>query len=276
LAKSIENFGGVIFKNKEVINLSFNDKNIEFAETKDGDKFYANKFISDIHPLQTFKMIPRGKVRKSYYNRIQSIKNTVSYYNIYVTLKENSFEYINSNFYHINGENAWIASSYNENRWPEYFMFIPIQKQPTDKYASGVNIITYMKFDEVLKWKDSSIEKRGDEYLAFKNKKNEQFLSAVEIRFPGFRKHIKNIYSSSPLTVKDYIGCNDGSMYGLKRDYNDPLHSYFTPKTKIPNLLLTGQNTVLHGVIGVTIGSILTAGEILGLKYLFNKIKKSV
>jgi all-trans-retinol 13,14-reductase len=45
------------------------------------------------------------------------------------------------------------------------------------------------------------------------------------------------------------------------------------PKTKIPNFYFTGQNTNLHGVLGVTIGSVVTCGEILGLEYLLKKIK---
>ena len=276
LIKSIRELGGTVLNKKEVVNFSFKDKEIEFVETKDGELYYADKFISNIHPSRTFEMIPRDKVRKAFYNRVQSVKNTLSYYNLFITFKENSFKYFNSNVYHINGDSSWATSEYDEKNWPQYFMFIPTQKNPTDEYANGANIFTYMKYDEVAKWGNSTVEKRGDEYKAFKHQKNEQFLDAIELRFPNFRKHIKNIYSSSPLTVRDYTGCNDGAMYGLMKDYNNPLHSYFTPKTKVPNLLLTGQNTVLHGVVGVTIGSVLTAGELVGLKYLFSKIKKSV
>ena len=276
LIKSIREFGGTVLKKKEVINFSFKDKEIEFVETKDGELYYADKFISNIHPRRTFDMIPRDKVRKAFYNRVQSVSNTISYYNLFITFKEKSFKYFNSNVYHINDDSSWVASSYRKKNWPQYFMFIPTQKNPNDEYANGASIFTYMEFDEVSKWGNSTVEKRGDEYKAFKQMKNEQFLDAIELRFPNFRKQIKNVYASSPLTVRDYTGCNDGAMYGIVKDFNNPLHSYFTPKTKIPNLLLTGQNTVLHGVVGVTIGAVLTAGEIVGLKYLFSKIKKSV
>jgi len=36
---------------------------------------------------------------------------------------------------------------------------------------------------------------------------------------------------------------------------------------------MTGQNINLHGVLGVTIGSLLTCGEIVGFDYLLKKIK---
>jgi all-trans-retinol 13,14-reductase len=45
------------------------------------------------------------------------------------------------------------------------------------------------------------------------------------------------------------------------------------PKTHIPNLFLTGQNTGIHGVVGVTIGSVVTCSALLGMSYLLNKIR---
>ena len=74
---------------------------------------------------------------------------------------------------------------------------------------------------------------------------------------------------------RDYTGIPEGSMYGIERDFNDPVVTNILPRTKIPGLYFTGQNINLHGVLGVTIGSILTCGEILGIEYLVNKIRKN-
>ena len=72
-----------------------------------------------------------------------------------------------------------------------------------------------------------------------------------------------------------YIGTKDGSLYGIAKDYDDPIRSFVSPKTKIPNLLFTGQNLNMHGVLGVTIGSIVTCAEIFGPKYLMSKIRSA-
>ena len=61
-------------------------------------------------------------------------------------------------------------------------------------------------------------------------------------------------------------------MYGIFHDCNDPLRTRVSSKTKIPNLLLTGQNTNLHGALGVTVGSVMTCSEILGMEYLIQKM----
>jgi len=47
----------------------------------------------------------------------------------------------------------------------------------------------------------------------------------------------------------------------------------FEKHTKIPGFYFTGQNLNMHGAPGVTIGAVMTCAEILGLEYLFNKIR---
>ena len=81
--------------------------------------------------------------------------------------------------------------------------------------------------------------------------------------------------ASTPLTWRDYNGVPEGSMYGIERNYQDSLLTTLLPVTKIPGFYFTGQNINIHGVLGVTIGAVLTCGEILGLEYLLNKIRKA-
>ena len=64
-------------------------------------------------------------------------------------------------------------------------------------------------------------------------------------------------------------------MYGIMHDCNNPLRTNIYPRTKIPNLLLSGQNINIHGVLGVTIGSVFTCTEILGMEYLLEKINNA-
>ena len=61
-------------------------------------------------------------------------------------------------------------------------------------------------------------------------------------------------------------------MYGYVKDVNNPLHSFVSPRTKIKNLLFTGQSLNMHGILGVTIGAIITCSELVGKDYLLEKI----
>ena len=46
-----------------------------------------------------------------------------------------------------------------------------------------------------------------------------------------------------------------------------------SPRTPIPNLLLTGQNLMLHGLHGVTMTALFTCAEVLGKEPIWNIVK---
>jgi all-trans-retinol 13,14-reductase len=114
---------------------------------------------------------------------------------------------------------------------------------------------------------------RGADYEVFKREKAEKLFDMVEKHFPGFKENIKSYTCATPLSARDYIGTDDGSLYGYAKDYREPLKTFIAPQTKIPNLLLTGQNINMHGVLGVTISAIMTCSSLLGLDYLIQKVR---
>ena len=64
-------------------------------------------------------------------------------------------------------------------------------------------------------------------------------------------------------------------MYGYVKDVDRPMQSHISPRTKLSNLLLTGQSLSMHGILGVTISAIITCSEIVDKEYLINKILES-
>jgi all-trans-retinol 13,14-reductase len=130
-----------------------------------------------------------------------------------------------------------------------------------------------MKFDELIKWQNTTRLNRPPDYYDFKNLKTEILLNAVSKKFPNIRDHIKSVYSATPLTYLDYTGTPDGSAYGIKKIADNPMSSLILPRAKISNLLFTGQNLNMHGILGVTISAVACCQEIVGNNYLFDKIR---
>jgi all-trans-retinol 13,14-reductase len=278
LAESIIAQGGVIMKNMEVeqFEMDKNDGHIERIKLANTEYIYGKYFISNIHPLLTFAKIKSRLVRKAFLSRINSIEHSIGIFSLYIVMKENSYKYFNYNYYHYeSGESTWGTKIYDKTIWPGGFMLYTPASSYSLEYADCVNVITYMKYEELKQWENTTVENRGDDYKAFKIKKAELLLDLIEKRFPGFRSQVKTYYTSTPLTYRDYTGTVKGSIYGIMKDCNNPLNSFLIPRTKIPNLYLTGQNINLHGVLGVSVGSIITCGEFVGSKYLFNKINKA-
>jgi all-trans-retinol 13,14-reductase len=265
-------YGGEIHLDEEVTEIGLKENEFEVM-TKPGRCFSSKKFISGIHPAKTLKMMESPIFRKSFFKRITNLRNTVSSFAIYIVLKDQSFPYLNHNYYYHKTEDVWNYG--NDKNWPSGYMMHTPAPASEDGFAKNMIILASMPFEMVKKWEHTQQGNRGPEYLEFKDQCTAALLDFAEQRFPGLRSAILYKEASTPLTWRDYTGIPEGSMYGIERDYQNPLVTMLLPATKIPGFYFTGQNINLHGVLGVTIGAILTCGEILGLEYLLNKIRNT-
>ena len=278
LIKQLKKYGGEVYKYKEVVKLDVEDGNVNSAKMKDGSSVGADIFISNIDPKTTLKMAGEANFRKSFLNRINSLEGIISAFSLYIVFKPETFKYQNYNCYHFKNSNVvWTAYEYNETNWPLGYMASMNASGKDEVWADGMTFITYMKYEELQEWQDTfntTADKndRGESYEEFKARKTERFLQEIEIKFPGIRDCIKSIHTSTPLSYRDYIGGSSGNMYGYVKDCNNPMKSFIAPKTKLNNLYLTGQSINMHGVLGVTIGAVVTCSEIIGKDYLINKI----
>jgi all-trans-retinol 13,14-reductase len=280
LSRQVVANGGRIINFTEVTKLVEEDGSIAYAEAVDGRRFFGKLFISNVHPMKTLEMTDSDKIKKAFRTRIKTLENSISVFYINVVLKENSLPYVNHNYYYFASEDTWSTLNYEDKDWPVGYALYFTASSGNPEFTEGVTIMTYMRFDEVLPWKDTfntvaEESDRGSEYENFKIRKAEKLLDIVERKFPGFRKHIKSYYAATPLTVRDYIGTDDGSLYGIVKDYREPLRTFISPRTKIPNLFLTGQNLNLHGVLGVTVNAVMTCSEILGIDHILNRIRNA-
>ena len=64
-------------------------------------------------------------------------------------------------------------------------------------------------------------------------------------------------------------------MYGIEHDCNNAIHSHVFPATKVKNLYLTGQSINMHGMLGVALGSMLTANEFVPIDSIVETISNS-
>lgn len=280
LARQIRQKGGEVKKHKNVVSFEYEGESISAAVTEDGEKFYGKTFISNAHPQATLKMLEEGRVRKAYQNRINGLENSISTFVVSITCKPNTFKYRNFNYYHHRDPDVWGAVEYKPEEWPTTYMLSTPAHSENPEYAKGIILVTYMHFDELKPWADSfntiaENADRGESYKTFKREKEQKLIDEVAKKFPELKQSILAVYSSTPLTFRDYIGNLDGSLYGVIKDYNAPLKTFITPKTKIPNLYLTGQNINLHGILGVTISSLVTCSEFVDKRVLLEKIKRA-
>ena len=276
----IRKLGGEFFIHKEVNGAAYDEEgNIKHLLLDTGETIAGKQFISNIHPAATIKLFGESRFLKVYRKRIQNLENTTSCFTLHLIFKPDTFPYLNYNIYSYFNDDVWDTDNYTADNWPlSMFISTPITSK-NSAFAESASIMVYMHAEELDQWKDSynttaKPSQRGDGYEKFKAQKTERILKRLEEKYPDIRSCIKNTYVSTPLTIRDYIGNLDGSLYGIVKDSNDPLRSFVSARTKIPNLFLTGQNLVFHGILGVTIGAFVTCFEFLDRKALLEKVKK--
>ncbi|GEN68325.1 phytoene desaturase family protein [Chryseobacterium rhizosphaerae] len=271
LIRKLRQYGADIHKHAEVTGFIFDDNNVlTSVKTASGKEYTAKKIISNIEIRSTIKLIGEERLKKSFLNRVLSWEPVSSCFSVYLVLKPNTIPNFNYNVYHYSSEElVWSAFRYRKETWPETYMLSSSPSRHYPEFAESLTAISYMDFDEVKDWENTfntvaDDHERGEMYERFKLAKAEQMLDALEKKIPNLTHAVKKIYTSSPLSYRDYIGSFEGNMYGYMKNSENPLKTMVSPRTKIDNLFLTGQSVNMHGILGVTIGAFNTCSEILG------------
>ncbi|MBQ9508776.1 MAG: NAD(P)/FAD-dependent oxidoreductase [Bacteroidales bacterium] len=261
LANSIRSFGGEIRTRSEVSKILCDSTKATSIQLTDGEVIEAQHFISDIHPQKLIKLTDSKLIRPVYRERVQQMENTVGNFTLYLKFKENSVPYLNYNYYYYAGEDVW-ASYHSQQTEPQSFLYMHQCTEEGQQYAQSAEIMVPMDYQEVAKWSGTYTGHRGSEYQEFKQKKAEQVLHLLEQSFPGISSCIEKFETSTPLTYRDYTATTNGSTYGILHDKNAMEQTQISQRTKIPNLILTGQNIHWHGMLGVTVSAMLASKQL--------------
>ena len=275
LAKTIERYGGTVHTRQKATKIVCDDCHATGVETATGDYYPADYIISAIHPQRTIEMTDSKLLRPAYRQRISQMPQTPGVFAVYLEFQEDSVPYMNYNYYGYNTDTPWGCEYYDEESWPKGFLYMhfcpathlspltphhpPLTTHPSP--LSGV-LLSYMQMADVEQWRDTTVGHRGQDYEDFKLRKAHKLLSSLNRHFPGISSKVKRFHTSTPLTYRDYTGTEGGSMYGIAKDINAGSAGRVPHRTKIPNLLLAGQNVNSHGMQGVIVGTIVTCKEI--------------
>jgi len=279
LSDVITSAGGSVLTHKEVVRVNVSDAHVRSVVTRDGAIFSADIVVSDIHPASLIPLCSDGSFTKAYCNRIASAPNTYSAFTLYIIIKPLTFRYINHTCYYQDDYGmVWDHGVYNEDSWPRGFMYMtPPETPDTGKpqWATKVIVNCIMPFSAVKRWENTTTGKRGDDYRAWKKAREAAILERLERLHPGFHEAVDRVYSSTPLTIRDYYHVKDGALYGLQKDCQNMMLSQVPIYTRVKNLYLTGQNINLHGICGVPLTAVNTVEAIIGEQVLVEKINQA-
>ena len=264
LVKTISRYGGRVLTRSKATKIVCDETHATGVEVNGEAFLEADIVISDAHPMRTLELLDTNLIRPAFRKRINAIPQTVGGFSVYLRFKDQTLPYMNSNFYGYLTDSPWGCELYDEASWPKGYLYMHLCHEPQPHFAKTGVILSYMQMADVARWKGSRVGHRGDDYEVFKRQKAEQLIAAVEREFPGVRDHIAEYYTSTPLTYQDYTGTEGGGMYGIAKDVSLGAACRVPHRTRVPNVLQTGQNINSHGILGVMVGTIVTCTEILG------------
>ncbi|MGN0281667.1 MAG: phytoene desaturase family protein [Prevotella sp.] len=282
LVREIEKEGGSVVVREKAVRIECDNSKATAVITASGNRYEADMVISAIHPARLVEMLADNKIiRPVYRQRINAIPNTVGGFAVYVKFKPLTMPYMNHNVYGYNQSTPWNCEHYNDQTWPKGYLYMHLCTKDIDNaavngqaYAEACEVLSYMQYADVERWAGRKVGCRGSDYEAFKREHAERLIDAVDRQNPGFKDSIEKYWTSTPLTYRDYTGTEGGSMYGVAKDINNTMAYRVQHRTRIPNLLLTGQNINSHGMLGVLVGTIVTCSELLTAETIYKQIKE--
>lgn len=263
LVQSICGMGGEVKTRSAVTGIKEENGKVVGVTVNDEDYLEADWIVSSVHPAHTLSLVKDSKVlRNIYRNRITQLDNTFGMFTANIRLKPGLLPYLNRNIYvHRKEADLWNVNTLKT----ESVLVNYSVPEPYSSTAVNIDLLSPMTWKEVKKWVNYPVGRRGDDYVAFKQEKTEECIRLVEGRLPELRGAVERIFTSTPLSYQSYISSAEGSAFGIRKDYNQPMLTVLPARTPLPNLLLTGQSLNLHGVLGVSMTAFFTCAEILGM-----------
>ncbi len=267
LVNDIQRMGGKVICRTEVNQLVEKEGRIVAVRCTKGDTYEGNVFISDVHPQVTFNWLGEDShlVKKTFRWRINELQNTFGMFTASLILKKGVLPYFNHNKYVYLKPNVW---TFYEDTESVGGVMVSCRVPEEGNDARQIDLMTPMPWTLCESWTDTSVGHRGENYENLKSRLADECISLAETVIPGLKGMVEKCYTSTPLTYRDYTLTPCGSAYGMRKDYRNILMTTLSPRTPIPNLLLTGQNLILHGIEGVTKTALLTCGELLGKDFV--------
>ena len=272
LADGIRMHGGEIICNAEVRELVEKDGKLVHAVCSNGEIYEGTIFISNIHPAVTCNLVKQSsRMKKVYRSRITHLENTFGMFTVSLRIKPQTLRYFNWNQYIYKEPDVWAFHLKNN---PVSGVLVSCRiPEDGSKYVQQVDLLTPMNWSECEQWSHTEVVRRCEDYKAMKKRVADECITLAERFIPGLRDRITGCYTSTPLTYRNYTLTPEGSAYGLRKDFRNPMITLLSPRTPISNLLLTGQNLMLHGLHGVTMTALFTCAEVLGKEPIWNIVK---
>ena len=233
-----------------------------------GEEIGAENCVLTMHPKEILKLLPEKQYSRAFSQRISRFEPSLGLFSAFALIKPGHED--------PHPETAIVSlfpdDDMNNLLDPAYqgLPALVIVKSPAPletPAGKGISIVQPSFTDHVEPWLETSRGRRPEAYLAYKQAKVDGIRDHIFSRFPEYQDSLEFVDAGSMLTYKDYLGSPDGSAYGIKQklgQYN------LIGKLPLHNLFAAGQSSLLPGVIGAMMSSLIVGRTMLGKEQFGN------
>lgn len=252
ISERFRKIGGNLIVNDGVENILMKAEKVSGLQLKSGRYLPADAVVAAIHPKALLKLLPADTLKESFRQRVFSLKETEGVLGVQVMLNADTHPQLLHNVYRLPAKNDGLKKGF-------YFQL----RRGSSRKTSLLSLVAPSSYSDWSQWIDTKSGRRGQEYQEKKMNIAEELLGEASKILGGIRSH-KIIDVFTPLTLRDYVDCPDGSCYGLMRSTNQLLKLASLSNFPLAGLYLAGQNAVAPGVLGSMLGAFQAARQIAG------------
>ena len=270
--EQIEKNGGKVLTKKRVSRLEVRDRTVVGVETEDGEMFFGDWVISGIHPKAAFRLLSdTNALTPAFRSRIDHLRESIGLFGVYAACEQRQLFNPLRNYYFFDSANPASFCALRTPHDAPSAVFMSSARRLGGSAAVNLHAPGPMEWFEP--WRGSRYGARQDEYKSLKDSYARHIFKLVERYSPGFETSVSKFATSTPLTNLHFNGSEDGSAYGIYHSIQNTGARALGPRTKILNLLLTGQNSIFPGLLGAAVSALRTAGHIVGTKPILADLK---
>ncbi len=237
-----------------------------------GRKIATEQVIYTGHPHHLPDLVPTGSFRPAYTSRLRDLKDTASMFVVFGRIEEpDSLPQLDlANLYNVDSGLDLLKVPEPGRRGGSLMVTAPGRRDGSKgKAAKGVIMMRPASWQETSRFNgpDGS---RLSGYQEWKEAATAEMLDQVAGSFGSAYRNIEPLAAGSPLTFRDELGAPAGGVYGVQHSTDQYVAR---ARTKVKGLHLSGQGSLMTGLLGASMAGLVTVGEIIGLEKVWNRVR---
>lgn len=272
---SLRRYGAELMSGCEVTSLHIENGKIAGVDVAGGDRICCEQVIYTGHPAHVLDMVPSSVFRPAYRTRLRELQNSLSMFAVFCKAERPRDVSAGAlNYYLLPEKHELLPRDAATPHYLRSMMMAGAGAGGGEVLSSNTNGIILLRlgyWQEVEEYAKSSSGSRSYQYEKFKMEVTSEMLQTAEQRWRHVIGSIEPLAAGTPLTFRDELAAPQGCAYGAMHCLDQ-----FNPdvRTRLPGLYLSGQSTLMTGVVGASISGLVGAGEILGLEDLWRGVTK--